>query len=53
MFVYDKTFQNEKEILAFVYEAEANYKNQVLDIARKISEIKNLRFLTLAGPSCS
>lgn len=53
MFVYNKKFQNEKDILAFVYEAEENYKDQVLTIARKISEIENLRFLTLAGPSCS
>lgn len=53
MLVYDKKLQNEKDILAFVYEAEENYKNQVLAIARKISEIENLKFLTLAGPSCS
>ncbi len=53
MFVYDHKFQNDKEISAFVYEAEEHYKNQVLSIAKQISEIENLKFLTLAGPSCS
>lgn len=53
MFVYDNKFQNEKDILAFINKAEDNYKNQVLDIAKKISKIDNLKFLTLAGPSCS
>ena len=53
MFVYDNKFQNEKDVLAFVHKAEDRYKNQVLDIAKKISKIDNLKFLTLAGPSCS
>ena len=47
MFVYDNKFQNEKDVLAFVHKAEDRYKNQVLDIAKKISKIDNLKFLKL------
>lgn len=53
MFVYDHIFRSDEEIRSFVYEAENRYKNQVLSIAKQISEIEDLKFLTLAGPSCS
>ena len=33
--------------------AEEHYKKQVLDIADDIAEQDNIRFLTLAGPTCS
>ena len=53
MFVCDKIFKNDDEIRSFVCAAEQNYKNQVLKIASEISKINDLRFLTLAGPTCS
>ncbi len=39
----------EKEIL----NAEEKYKNQVFDIAGKISSSKDIRLVLIAGPSCS
>ena len=53
MFVYNNVFQNENEIREFVIRAEEHYKKQVLDIADDIAEQDNIRFLTLAGPTCS
>ena len=53
MFVYNNVFQNEYEIREFVIRAEEHYKKQVLDIADDIAEQDNIRFLTLAGPTCS
>ena len=35
------------------YYIRALVPNSILDIAKKISKIDNLKFLTLAGPSCS
>lgn len=53
MFVYDNIFKNDDEIRSFVYEAEEKYKNQVLKIADALAEIDHIKFLTLAGPTCS
>lgn len=53
MFVYDNVFQSEREIQAFVMNAEDHYKKQVLDIANAIADSPEIRFLTLSGPTCS
>jgi uridine kinase len=53
MFVYDNIFKNDEEMTAFILEAEEKYKNQVLKIANEIAGIRHIRFLTLAGPTCS
>ncbi len=53
MFVYDTIFKNDEEIRAFVQNAEEHYKKQVLDIAECVADDANIRFLTLAGPTCS
>ncbi len=53
MFVYDTIFKNDDEIRDFVLRAEEHYKKQVLDIAECVADDEHLRFLTLAGPTCS
>ena len=53
MFVYDNIFKNDDEIRAFVLSAEEHYKKQVLDIADNVAKSDTIRFLTLAGPTCS
>ncbi len=53
MFVYDTIFKNDEEIRAFVMQAEAHFEKQVLDIAECVADGENIRFLTLAGPTCS
>lgn len=53
MLVYDTIFQNDKEIHDFVNKAEQNYKNQIVKIAEQIQNKNEVRFLTLAGPTCS
>ena len=53
MFVYDNIFKNDDDIRNFVSEAEKHYKKQVLDIADDVAKHDNIRFLTLAGPTCS
>ncbi len=53
MFVYDTMFQNDDEIRAFVLQAEEHYKKQVLDIAECVASDSRIRFLTMAGPTCS
>ncbi len=53
MFVYDNIFKNDDEIRAFIDSAEKHYKKQVLDIADDVAKHDNIRFLTLAGPTCS
>ncbi len=53
MFVYDTIFKNDEELRTFVLRAEEHYKKQVLDIAECVADDKDVRFLTLAGPSCS
>lgn len=53
MFVYDNIFKNEDEMRVFIRDAEDKYKNQVLKIADEISQIDHIKFLTLAGPTCS
>jgi uridine kinase len=53
MFVYDNVFQNDDDIRKFVSDAEEHYKKQVIDIANDVAKYDNIRFLTLAGPTCS
>jgi len=53
MFIYDTVFKNHEEIRAFVYEAEEKYKKQILKIADQIKSMSDVKFLTLAGPTCS
>ncbi len=53
MFVYDTIFKNDDEIRTFVNQAEEHYKKQVLDIAECVADDVHIRFLTLAGPTCS
>jgi len=53
MFVYDTVFKNDDEVRDFVDKSEQNYKQQVLKIADQILHTENIKFLTLAGPSCS
>ena len=53
MFIYDAVFKNDEEIRAFVSEAEEKYKTQILKIADHIKNTPDVRFLTLAGPTCS
>ncbi len=53
MFVYDTIFKNDAEIRTFVECAEDHYKKQVLDIAECVADDPAIRFLMLAGPSCS
>ena len=53
MFVYDNIFKNDDDIRTFIHDAETHYKKQVLDIADDVAKHDNIRFLTLAGPTCS
>lgn len=53
MFVYDNIFKNDDDIRSFIDNAENHYKKQVLDIADDVAKHDNIRFLTLAGPTCS
>ena len=53
MYQYNTEFNTEKEIRAFIESAEANYQNQVVQIAGQIASLENIKFLTLAGPTCS
>lgn len=53
MFVYNNVFQNENEIREFIICAEEHYKKQVIDIADQIADNDHIRFITLAGPTCS
>ncbi len=53
MFVYNTIFKNDDEIRAFIQSAEDHYKKQVLDIAECVADDEHIRFLTLAGPTCS
>ena len=53
MLKYNTIFQSDKDFRTFVSEAEKNYKDQIKKIANKIQEDEEIRFLTLAGPTCS
>ena len=53
MFVYDNIFKDDEQIRLFVADSEQNYENQVLKIANEISNSEHIKFLTLAGPTCS
>ena len=53
MFIYDTVFENERQTRDFVMEAEKKYKDQVLHVAKQIAKLPNIKFLTLAGPTCS
>lgn len=53
MIKYEKFFNNEVEMRDFVFLCENNYKTQIIDIAKKISSDKNIKFIMLSGPSCS
>lgn len=53
MFVYDNTFMDDEQIRLFIENSERNYEDQVLKIANEVSVLDHIKFLTLAGPTCS
>jgi len=53
MFVYENVLEKDNEIRSFVYNAEQQYKNQVLKIANELSSFDHIKILTLSGPTCS
>lgn len=53
MINYDRHFTNTGEIHDFVLECEKNYENQIDFISGSIAGEGSVRFILLAGPSCS
>ena len=53
MIVYDKKFENEAQIKAFIAKREYNYRRQVETIAEIIAKDEKIKIITLCGPSCA
>jgi uridine kinase len=53
MIVYDKKFENEAQIKAFIAKREYNYRRQVETIAEIIAKDERIKIITLCGPSCA
>lgn len=53
MYICDPVFHNDEEVKAFVNAAEKRFIDQILDITEELKAQPNIKFLTLAGPTCS
>ncbi len=53
MVVYDKKFENQDAMQAFIAEREHAYCAQVETIARLIAQDEKIKIITLCGPSCA
>jgi uridine kinase len=53
MIIYDKKFENESHIKAFIAKREKNYRRQVETIAEIIAKDEKIKIITLCGPSCA
>ena len=53
MVVYDKKFENIKDMKAFISERENVYRSQVETIAQLIAQDEKIKIITLCGPSCA
>ena len=53
MIVYDKKFENEAQVKAFIAKRENNYRRQVETIAEIIAQDEKIKIITLCGPSCA
>lgn len=48
-----KTFKNEEEKKQFVLECEADFEKQLIDACERLANEKDIRIITLSGPTCS
>ncbi len=53
MYLYDKIFASEKEKYDFVNACDKDFFGKIADAADNIAKDKHIRFILLAGPSCS
>ena len=53
MVVYDKKFENQDAMKAFIAEREHVYCSQVETIAKLIAQDEKIKIITLCGPSCA
>ena len=53
MYYYDRIFSSEKEKYDFVNECDRQFFGKIEEAADDIADDKNIRFILLAGPTCS
>ncbi|MGN1096193.1 MAG: uridine kinase [Eubacteriales bacterium] len=53
MVVYNRKFENDGDIRDFIEAREADFRSQVETVASLIAADKNIKIITLSGPSCA
>lgn len=53
MIIINRNFKNEEEKQLFVNECEAKFENQLISACEKLAKEKEIKIITLSGPTCS